>query len=452
MQVTNCDTLTGSKMCENCMERVLTTYLLTKETDCLQSRLGTCLEQMTKNIRQVVHHKQKSVFLEIEPSLIMPSLDIDFEDSQDDDDDGYEDEMKIEVLEDEFRIEESDSEEEEKVKIEVVKTEAYEYKKLKENAENKNNDGRKVNDTIPFNKKNLKTYSRNITVNGVKPQRLKMENCCDEFLVFHDKAKTDAKMAQQVKCFICNKTFISNYFLKKHVKYHINNLQECNQCGLKLKSKFFIMEHNKLAHTIDTPFKVLCAICGRTFKSETKLKNHKQIHLNKHCSLCEKQFKSRFFFENHMRRHIMKINTNKVVSKTCSFCEKSFNGSNALSLHVNKNHLQIKPYSCEMCEKQFYTIKHLVNHKMMHSLPSREECTFCDKRLKSRLHFIVHLRKHIGTKPYKCVLCNEKFYSNGKKVSHMKEVHGGKFICKVCQSVFVYKNELKSHVLSVHNI
>lgn len=373
---------------------------------------------MLENLNNLPRVEDK-IFIEIADNGIMPIQQDDFDDNLLlDEKEIDENKLQVQVLEDEFRIKsESESDEEET----SLKNESNGKKILKQTV----------------------TENKEILVNGYQKVDV------DSKIV----AKKCGKSRPLVKftCPICDKHFMSDYFLKIHILKHRIRRTTCKICLLHFTSKFNLHEHMKVVHLLSKKMCCACKICGRAFSSESKKNLHERNHKSRRCDLCYKVFSSQANFNKHMERHAMKFNIHAQNKKqTCSFCEKEYTNDNELTIHVNKTHLQIKPYSCDMCEKQFYTQKNLKCHKKVHSLRSKEKCEFCSKALKSRKQLVIHIRKHIGIKPHQCLLCSQMFYSESLVIKHMNKWHGGRFCCKLCKKVFVNKVGLKTHVNMVH--
>lgn len=417
---------TGTKICEKCLNHAIISYIFINKTQYIRSRLERCVDGMLNNLNEI--KPENNIFIEISQNGILPMQEEFDEDLLLDEmeDDIDESKLKVDVLEDEFRIK-SDSESDTDEKLpDVTKV-----------------------DLTDTDRKSLDKPIDTKLVNGY--QTFTPNDVCSEFLTFKKKKKLKQKC--KYTCPLCNKHFISDYFLKKHVLKHINKNVKCNLCFKQFKSKFYLKEHKKIVH-IFNKISSSCKICGRMFDSEYKILKHQKCHSCIQCQLCSKIFRSQKHHDSHMQRHAAKLTTrcHQKSTQNCSFCEKECISDNDLSLHVNKAHLQIKPYNCDMCDKQFYTESNMKNHKKIHSLFSKEKCEFCMKILKCRKDLVVHVRKHIGIKPYKCVICPQAFYSEFKVKKHMNKWHGGMFFCKQCKKVFVSKNGLKTHVSIAHSV
>ncbi|XP_028160813.1 zinc finger protein 814-like isoform X2 [Ostrinia furnacalis] len=431
----------GKKICENCLNHAITSYVFIHQTLYVRDRFDTCLSLMLDSLNQLVK-PEANVFIEISQNTIMPLVEPDFDENlllEEHEID--ESKLKIEVLEDEFR-QDSDSES------------SASDMDSKDDLKQETVDFIEPNVLQNLARKAEKTYENRKLINGVSERKYNSyDDVCSEFLTFK-KRKKPVRRHHRCKytCPKCNKHFISEYFLKRHILKHVFRKVECTKCNLQFKSKFYLYEHTKMCHILNQYDFFSCSTCGRAFESSNNLDQHLKCHKAKECQLCGKEFLTQEYYDSHMQRHAGKLQVLPKSVQTCSFCEKECANDNGLSVHVNKIHLQIKPYSCDMCEKQFYTEFNLNCHKKVHNLLAKEKCIFCNKTLKCRRDLVVHIRKHIGVQPYTCPVCGQTFYSSNKVEKHMKTTHGGKFCCKLCKTIFPTKFSLKDHINRVHNM
>lgn len=473
---------TGTKICEKCFNHALTSYIFINKIRYIRNRLNVCVSHMLDSLNRI-DEPENNVMVEIAMETILPITDKKFNDEDE------ESQLKIEILEDEFRIDTESSEESSKsentddeeigtVLFDDLKKMLYpvNIEKDKEITDDVNkvvngyqdievlsptSDEKSITSEIEQSAmsdlenspKSSDIEKNNDDFNYSNVDESPLNDICSEFLTFKKKPKPKRKFRRQnFTCPFCSKHFISDYFLKNHILKHINMKISCNICYESVKSKFHLFEHVKMVHVDIQKDYSVCDTCGRGFANKKSFLLHKKTHIKKECPLCDKLFKSQNTFDTHFQRHAYKFNGRKFSrSKTCSFCEREFSSENELSLHVNKSHLQIKPYNCDMCEKQFYTEHNLSSHKKLHSYRTKETCEFCSKIFKCRRDLVSHVRKHIGIKPHHCQICRESFYSETGQQKHMKKLHGGKYCCRLCKSVFNRKLDLKAHVNVAHN-
>ncbi|CAG9133812.1 unnamed protein product [Plutella xylostella] len=386
----------GTKICKKCLDTAIASYVFIYQSLHTRNRLNKCITAMLDTVYKVKEAKN-NVFIEVSDNLVMNIHDIEVLDNDvivgDDVDESS---LKCDVLEDEFRIESSSDTDDEIFSSSKV-GKAVTTQKPNTVVSKVAND---KNDKMDL-KRGTKVYTNKAIYNGFKPNRSSkkydsIDDVCREFLTFKKKRKPAKKRCNtKFTCPICDKRFISEYFLKTHALKHVNKKVSCKVCPKTFKNKFYLREHVKVGHLIkDGGY--FCNVCGRSFTVEDKMAAHRKTHERKLCQLCDKTFRSQMCYNNHLQRHVLRFKIyNRHHLQSCSFCEMEFWSENQLLLHVNKSHLQIKPYHCDMCDSQFYTDKNLVEHKKVHSLVSKEKCEFCDEVLKCRRDLVLHIKKHI---------------------------------------------------------
>ena len=97
---------------------------------------------------------------------------------------------------------------------------------------------------------------------------------------------------------------------------------------------------------------------------------------------------------------------------------------------------------CDICEKDFNTIKKLKEHfKMVHNYHSDQiECNICTKVFAQKCKLNVHIKNtHQGSS--KCHLCHKSLQICNLKI-HLKEVHVGvqDYIHEFCRKSFSHAN------------
>ncbi|KAB0393320.1 hypothetical protein E2I00_006536, partial [Balaenoptera physalus] len=175
---------------------------------------------------------------------------------------------------------------------------------------------------------------------------------------------------QHHPCQKCPRVFNNRWYLEKHMNVTHSRMQICDQCG-----KRFLLESELLLHR------------------QTDCERNIQVGLG--CVTCGKAFKKLWSLHEH----------NKIVH---GYAEKKF--------------------SCEICEKKFYTMAHVRKHMVG----------------KSRL---VHSLQHSGEKPFRCENCNERFQYKYQLRSHMS-IHIGhkQFMCQWCGKDFNMKQYFDEHM------
>jgi NAD-dependent SIR2 family protein deacetylase len=83
---------------------------------------------------------------------------------------------------------------------------------------------------------------------------------------------------------------------------------------------------------------------------------------------------------------------------TCEECPKTFHDPRNMKNHIRTCHLKIKPFKCNLCDKEYVKQQNLWEHSFVHTdgiLPYHCPAEDCGLKTKSRGFFREHLlRKH----------------------------------------------------------
>uniref|UniRef100_A0A8C0GLQ8 Zinc finger and BTB domain containing 47 n=1 Tax=Chelonoidis abingdonii TaxID=106734 RepID=A0A8C0GLQ8_CHEAB len=197
------------------------------------------------------------------------------------------------------------------------------------------------------------------------------------------KVKLEEK--QHYPCKKCPRVFNNRWYLEKHMNVTHSRMQICDKCG----KRFLLESELLLHHQTDCEKNIQCVACGKAFKKLWSLHEH-----------------------------------NKIVH---GYAEKKF--------------------SCEICEKKFYTMAHVRKHMVAHTKDMPFTCETCGKSFKRSMSLKVHSLQHSGEKPFKCENCNERFQYKYQLRSHMS-IHIGhkQFMCQWCGKDFNMKQYFDEHM------
>ncbi|KAG5682418.1 hypothetical protein PVAND_011771 [Polypedilum vanderplanki] len=228
-------------------------------------------------------------------------------------------------------------------------------------------------------------------------------------------------------CQLCNKTFDSKSYLKKHLATH-QTIKEykCDNCSKTFAKKFQIRNHlisvhmfdniqpqfecpiencnkkfvNKarLKHHIDYTHShkqlEICDICSKTVKSKNALEEHKKTHFRKledriKCSICSHYLSDIKSFNRHLANH-----ATETLENHCNYCGKKSPNLNALRKHIRYVHEMVKKYKCRFCEKSFKRARNLMDHEAsVHTLQDLYTCSFCPKTFRNQSNMLSHRKK-----------------------------------------------------------
>ncbi|KAK9496738.1 hypothetical protein O3M35_013027 [Rhynocoris fuscipes] len=140
------------------------------------------------------------------------------------------------------------------------------------------------------------------------------------------------------------------------------------------------------------PFK--CNSCDASFKKESQLKFHKQMHVVEKPYKCP-ECKASFIREMHLKMHYRMHTGEKPFQ--CSVCNADYSSKNALKKHMLKKHnsINFKHFKCEECGKQFFVKSSLRRHiDSAHSSDCTYVCPVCKNGYKTYASCQQHLLTH----------------------------------------------------------
>ena len=86
-----------------------------------------------------------------------------------------------------------------------------------------------------------------------------------------------------------------------------------------------------------------------------------------------------------------------------------------MNIHAEGRELKVQ---CPQCPKKFFTNKHLVNHKYVHSGEKSFLCVKCESSFKRMSGLKSHMKTHRDEKPKSCNFCGKYFRFSGHLKQH----------------------------------
>ncbi|MEE6511147.1 hypothetical protein FKM82_017596 [Ascaphus truei] len=252
------------------------------------------------------------------------------------------------------------------------------------------------------------------------------------------KAKFEEK--QHFPCKKCPRVFNNRWYLEKHMNVTHSRMRICDKCG----KRFLLESELMLHHQTDCEKNIQCLTCGKTFKKLWSLHEHNKIvhgYAEKKfsCDICEKKF----YTMAHVRKHL--VAHTKDMPFTCETCGKSFKRSMSLKVH-SLQHSGEKPFKCENCHERFQYKYQLRSHMSIHIGHKQFMCQWCGKDFNMKQYFDEHMKTHTGEKPFICEICGKSFTSRPNMKRHRRTHTGEKpYPCNVCGQRFRFSNMLKAH-------
>ncbi|CAL1587947.1 unnamed protein product [Knipowitschia caucasica] len=252
--------------------------------------------------------------------------------------------------------------------------------------------------------------------------------------------KVEVEEKEMLACEKCPRVFNTRWYLEKHMNVTHRRMQICDKCGKK-----FVLESELALHQqTDCERNIQCISCNKSFKKLWSLHEHIKIvhgYAEKKfsCEICEKKF----YTMAHVRKHM--VAHTKDMPFTCETCGKSFKRSMSLKVH-SLQHSGEKPFRCENCDERFQYKYQLRSHMSIHIGHKQFMCQWCGKDFNMKQYFDEHMKTHTGEKPFICEICGKSFTSRPNMKRHRRTHTGEKpYPCEVCGQRFRFSNMLKAH-------
>ncbi|KAG5892485.1 hypothetical protein JTB14_015395 [Gonioctena quinquepunctata] len=189
-----------------------------------------------------------------------------------------------------------------------------------------------------------------------------------------------------------------------------------------------------------------CSQCNKSFVTKSKLKVHLASHSKEgqfECKECGKKFK----FSQNLVRHDKAVHKNVKPFK-CEVCDKEFTRESSRKEHTCSSSSSIdKKFECQICHKMMSTKMSLRSHMHLHSkLKSKEfQCQHCCKIFSKGSHLKDHVLVHTGEKPHECKECGKSFRQRGHLNYHMN-THPELSVTKDKTAASCFKKEYETYM------
>ena len=148
---------------------------------------------------------------------------------------------------------------------------------------------------------------------------------------------------------------------------------------------------------------------------------YRRVHEEKKklkCEMCHCKFAKK----SNLKRHIKTVHETKKEYKF-EMCHQKFPLKNVLTDHIQTVHEEESSFKCKDCSKSFPTKYRLkIHHEQFHfQTYTCHECGTCfekKQQIESHINSV-----HLNQRPYKCNLCEKSFFIDSQLKTHLKRTH-----------------------------
>lgn len=200
-------------------------------------------------------------------------------------------------------------------------------------------------------------------------------------------------------CRLCWKMFDSVGHLERHQIEHARNVGNyCHLCNKSFSRSFefqcHMLKHRDISLKVRNKSKIGTNIQLESVEmSETSLDERREIHEH----------------GNNLKTSIQRSGENQERNDNmyiCKFCDETFDQSEAWIAHSNTHKATEKPYSCNVCFRNFAHRHNLNRHKMSHNSKSYV-CDICNRSFKESFYLQMHMKTHSTENNHKCEICGQ---------------------------------------------
>ena len=233
----------------------------------------------------------------------------------------------------------------------------------------------------------------------------------------------------------------------KSCKHGTSKTMICPECGINVHLCQMCKSAHKTFHRNQAL--TVCTVCGvdviaKYLKRHMKKYHDVKVKVKRMCEFSGCEFKS--LYRKILRSHFDRVHLNIPTPKDaiCTECGKGFTDAYKLKSHVIADHLKLRPYKCNQCEKSFGRNKHLWSHQDVHKATDAYTCPVCGRGFRNNGAFFNHKKLHTRGK---VKLAGSPRLLEVEKGSSKKGLRCGGCVEEV---VVTSLEEMEEHMVALH--
>lgn len=183
---------------------------------------------------------------------------------------------------------------------------------------------------------------------------------------------------------------------------------------------------------VEQPLENFCELCHATFDNDQELNRHKlNMHLIQHDSTYDD--KDSVFLDDPFAND--DISDQQSIDEKPNTCKRELTSKQSFKNNEN--------FTCEICNRIFYTTKQLKIHSKIHSNSrSMYKCDLCKNEYFCKSTLLKHMQKmHCNQKQYKCESKPKQKYGNNDN-----KLNNSNLQCNICNRICLNQNGLYLHL------